>query len=95
VILQIDPVNGLIFVIGCLAAYAVHRRTAISRHQLPPAPGAQPDEDLVPAITAGAAVVATLVVLFGVGGSTSSPSQSPGQGPVAPPTVTATVSPMP
>ncbi|MEV0604700.1 hypothetical protein AB0I82_36130 [Streptomyces sp. NPDC050315] len=56
--LQIAPVNGLIFVIGCLVGYVVYRRTMNSLDT------PRPSGDLAAAITAAAAAVAVLVVLL-------------------------------
>ncbi|MEU6114493.1 hypothetical protein ABZ840_08165 [Streptomyces sp. NPDC047117] len=57
--LHIDPVAGLVFLLGCAAAYGAYRHSKRSRT------ATSGTGDLVGAITAGAAVVAVAGFLFG------------------------------
>jgi hypothetical protein len=82
--LHISPVNGLIFVVGCLVGYAIYRHSKTNQ------PGPDTKGDPVAAIGTVLVVVTLLAFLFGAGGDLSLPEG--GSEPSGPPSPSATSS---
>ena len=61
--LYINPVNGLVVVVGCIVGYLVYRRPVSGAGAQPP----QPQRDLVGGTATALATILILAFLFGLG----------------------------